>query len=488
MSHDVYQDPLVGRYTSEEMQELFSKKTKFEGWRKCWIALAEAQKELGLELITDEMIDEMKAAATTIDYDVASKEEKKIRHDVMAHVYEFGTHCPTAKWIMHLGATSQFVNDNTELLQMKTWIDMLKHKLARVITNMSTIAEEHKDLVTLWFTHYQSAQPTTVWKRMTLYIQDLLMDLDALEQLTIPARGAKGTTWTQASYLELFDGDYEKVKQLDKLVAKRLWYDDVFPVTAQTYPRKLDSLVAQTLAWIAVSLTKFATDLRLLSNQKIVDEPFSLHQTGSSAMAYKRNPMRSERLCGLARKLMGLVPNFYGTASVQRLERTLDDSAIRRMDIPQVFLLTDALLLMAANITDQNVDPAVGRWLTFYPERIKAILDQELPFMTTEALLMDLAHQGHDRQEMHELIKEHSVAAGLAVKEEGKINNLFERLGKDSWFPLSEEELSRYLENPERYAGASSVQTEEFLTDYVSPRLALYKEKLDMHHTEELSV
>lgn len=475
MSQNVYQDPLVWRYTSTEMQELFSNKTKFEWWRTCWIALAEAQKELWLELITQEMIDEMHAAATTIDYTIAIEKEKEIRHDVMAHVYEFGTHCLTAKWIMHLWATSQFVNDNTELLQMKHGLAILKWKLVRVIANMAAIADQHKDLVTLWFTHYQAAQPTTIGKRMTLYIQDLLMDLESLEQLVIPARGAKWTTGTQASYLDLFAGDYDKVKQLDRLVAKKLWYDEVFAVTGQTYPRKLDAKVAEVCAWIAVSLTKFATDLRLLSNQKIVDEPFSTHQTWSSAMAYKRNPMRSERLCGLARKLMGLVPNFYQTASMQRLERTLDDSSIRRMDIPQVFLLSDAILLLAENITHQDVDPAMGRPLTFYPARIKAILDQELPFMTTEAILMDLAHAGYDRQEMHELIKEHSVAAWLAIKAQGNENNLFERLGQDDAFPLSVSDLAVYLHNSQRYAGAAVQQTQEYLRDIVVPKLHTYE-------------
>lgn len=488
MSYEIYQDPLVGRYTSKEMQQLFSSQWKFTTWRKCRVALAESQKELWLDLITQDMVDELSAAVHTIDYDIAKAKEKEIRHDVMAHVFEFGTHCPTAKGIIHLWATSQFVNDNTELLQMKTWLQILKNKLVRVIANFAQIADQYKDVVTLWFTHYQSAQPTTVGKRMTLYIQDLLMDLEALEKLSIPARWAKGTTGTQASYLELFQGDFAKVKELDRLVAQKLWYDDVFAVTGQTYPRKFDSKIAEVLAWIAVSLTKFATDLRLLSNQKIVDEPFSINQTWSSAMAYKRNPMRSERLCALARKLTWLVANFYQTAGVQWLERTLDDSAIRRMDIPQVFLLTDALLILALNISNQEVDPVVWRPLTFYVKRIQYLLNQELPFMTTEAILMDLAHEGYDRQEMHELIKEHSVAAWLAVKEQGKENNLFERLWADSAFPLSFEQLQTYLYSPERYAGAAVMQTKDFLQEKVAPVLEAYKEILDADVVVDISV
>ncbi|NQU78166.1 adenylosuccinate lyase [Candidatus Woesearchaeota archaeon] len=476
MDTSVYNEPLVGRYTSREMQHIFSDDFKFQTWRRCWTALAEAEMELGLDVVKPDMIDELVAAQNTIDYDVARAKEKDIRHDVMAHVYEYGTHCPEAKGIIHLGATSQFVGCNTDLIQMREAMGLVRKGLVNVIHNMAGIAYDHKDLVTLGYTHYQPAQPTTVGKRMTMYIQDLLMDLDYVEGIEFKARGAKGTTGTQASYLELFDNDYGKVKRLDALVSEKLGFDSSFAVTGQTYSRKFDTKVVETLAGVGVSLQKFAKDIRLLSNQKCVDEPFAVKQTGSSAMAYKRNPMRSERLCGLARKLTGLVGNFYQTASDQWFERTLDDSAIRRMDIPQAYLLTDAILILANNITDRNVDPKNGRPLTFYPKRIRKLLNEELPFMATEAILMDLAKDGSDRQEMHEILKKHSVAAGLAIKEEGADNDLFRRLGEDENFPMSENELDKYLENPGRFAGAAETQTWEYLREHVLPRLVKYED------------
>lgn len=466
-----YQEPLVSRYTSKNMQYLFSDNFKFPTWRKCWTALAEAEMELGLDIIKPEMIDELVVAQKIIDYAIAAGKEKDIRHDVMAHVFEYGTHCPTAKGIIHLGATSQFVGCNTDLVQMQEGMEIIETGLVNVINNMSQIARENKNLVTLAFTHYQPGQPTTMGKRMTMYIQDLLMDLETIQSLKFKARGTKGTTGTQASYLELFNGDFGKVKSLDELVSKKLGFEESYSVTGQTYPRKFDTKVAEALAGIGVSLNKFVVDMRLLSNQKVVDEPFAVKQTGSSAMPYKRNPMRSERLVSLTRKLIGLPSNFYDTAKNQWLERTLDDSAIRRMDIPQMYLLSDAILILANNITDQNVDLGKGRPLTFYPNRIKKLLNEELPFMASEAILMDLAKKGHSRQEMHEIIKKHSVETGIAIKEQGMDNDLFVRLGKDPNFPLSEKELNLYLENPQRFAGAAGIQTEEYLEDVVKPIL-----------------
>lgn len=474
MESDKYQEPLVSRYTSKAMQHIFSDDFKFQTWRKCWTALAEAEMELGLDIIKPKMIDELVAAQKTIDYEVAKEEEKNIRHDVMAHVHEYGTHCLTAKGIIHLGATSQFVGCNTDLIQIREAMKLVKTGLVNVICNMAEIAEKYKELVCLGYTHYQPAQPTTIGKRFTLYIQDLLMDLESIESIKFKARGAKGTTGTQASYLELFNGDYEKVKALDRLIAEKLSFDEVFPVTSQTYPRKFDTKVAEAVAGIGVSLSKFAIDMRLLSNLKCVDEPFQLEQTGSSAMPYKRNPMRNERLSGLSLKPRSLVLDFYNVAATQWFERTLDDSAIRRMDIPQLFLLGEAMLILGNNITDQNVDPEKMRPLTFYPKRIKKLLNEELPFTASEAIIADLAKKGHNRQEMHEIIKKHSVAAGLAIKEEGVDNNLFERLGNDKKFPLSKSELEIYLEKPERFAGAAKKQTEEYLEEYVNPVLKKY--------------
>ncbi len=475
MSSDKYQEPLVGRYTQKSMQHLFSEDFKFQTWRKCWTALAEAERELGLTIINQEMIDELISAQKTIDYAVVRKKEEEIRHDVMAHIHEYGTHCPTAKGIIHLGATSMFVCDNTDLIQMREGMRLVKSGLVNVISNMGQIADEHKGLVTLAFSHYQPAQPTSVGKRFTTYIQDLLMDLDSIESLEFKARGTKGTTGTQASYLELFDGDYDRVKLLDRLVSEKLGFERVFDVTGQTYPRKFDTKVAEGLAGIGVSLYRFANDLRLLSNQKIVDEPFQIDQSGSSAMPYKRNPMRSERICALSRKLIGLVPNFYGTAKDQWLERTLDDSAIRRMDIPQAFLLSDAILILANNITNQDVDLKKQRPLTFYPKRIEKLLNDELPFMASEKILMDLSKRGHSRQEIYEIIKRHSIEAGIAIKEEGADNDLFRRLGEDGEFPLSEEELDNYLLHSEEFAGAAEQQTRDYLREVVNPILEEHK-------------
>ena len=365
MNYNVYSEPLVSRYTSSEMQYLFSEQMKFTTWRRCWVALAEAQFELGLtDLINQTMIDEMKANIENIDIELALKKEKEIRHDVMAHVYEFGIKCPTAEPIIHLGATSQFVVCNTDLIIQKEAFKLVRNGLFNVITQLAAFCENYKALPTLGFTHYQPAQPTTVGKRNTIYINDLLVDLQYLDCYvsSMAARGAKGTVGTQATFLELFKGDHQKVRKLDQLVAKKLGFDKSIAVTGQTYSRKLDMKMVEVLAGIGASAHKFATDLRLLSNLKTQEEPFAKNQTGSSAMAYKRNPMRSERMTGLSRKLMGLVPNFSATYANQWFERTLDDSAIRRMDIPQAFLLTDAILKLFINITtDMVVYPAANK-------------------------------------------------------------------------------------------------------------------------------
>ena len=465
MSREIYQEPLVSRYTSREMQELFSEKTKFTTWRRCWLALAEAQFELGLtSIVSQEMIDEMRNNVENIDYDVAAEKEKEIRHDVMAHVYEFGLRCPKAAGIIHLGATSQYVVCNTDLIVQKKAMEIIRGAILEVIKNLSVFCEKYKGLPTLGFTHYQPAQPTTVGKRNTLYLQDLIMDLEYIEHFlsTIKARGAKGTVGTQATFLELFKGDHAKVRELDKLVALKLGFKDTFAVTGQTYTRKLDMKLAETLAGVGTTAHKFAVDLRLLSNLKVQEEPFEAKQTGSSAMAYKRNPMRSERLTGLARKLMNLPQNFSSTYSNQWFERTLDDSAIRRMDIPQCFLLTDAILKLFVNITSDMV---------VFPNQIKKHLSAELPFMATEKILMEAVEKGESRQEMHEVVKEHSLASGKVVKEQGGDNDLLARLGADERIPFVVEELEAMVCDYSQFTGRAEKQTEEFLQEVVSPLL-----------------
>lgn len=465
MSREIYQEPLVSRYTSREMQELFSEKMKFTTWRRCWLALAEAQFELGLtSIVSQEMIDEMRSNVDNIDYDIAAEKEKEIRHDVMAHVYEFGLKCPKAAGIIHLGATSQFVVCNTDLIVQKKAMEFIRGAILQVISNLSVFCEKYKGLPTLGFTHYQPAQPTTVGKRNTLYLQDLLMDLEYVEHFlsTIKARGAKGTVGTQATFLELFKGDHGKVRELDKRVAQKLGFNDTFAVTGQTYTRKLDMKLAETLAGVGATAHKFAVDLRLLSNLKVQEEPFEAKQTGSSAMAYKRNPMRSERLTGLARKLMNLPQNFSATYSNQWFERTLDDSAIRRMDIPQCFLLTDAILKLFVNITSDMV---------VFPNQIKRHLSAELPFMATEKILMEAVEKGESRQEMHEVVKEHSLASGKVVKEQGGDNDLLSRLGSDERIPFTLAELEAMVSDYSQFTGRAEKQTEEFLQEVVSPLL-----------------
>ncbi len=465
MNREIYQEPLVSRYTSRAMQEVFSEKTKFTQWRRCWLALAEAQYELGLtDLIRPEMLEQMRANLDNIDYDLAAAKEKEIRHDVMAHVFEFGTKCPLAEGIIHLGATSQFVVCNTDLIVQKQAFALIRAALLQVIANLAEFSLKYKDLPTLGFTHYQPAQPTTVGKRNTLYIQDLIMDLEYIDSFLtqIKARGAKGTVGTQATFLELFKGDHKKVRALDELVSRKLGFQEAFAVTGQTYPRKLDMKLAETLAGIGASAHKFAVDLRLLSNLKVQEEPFEKNQTGSSAMAYKRNPMRSERMTGLARKLMGLPADFAATFANQWFERTLDDSAIRRMDIPQAFLLTDAILKLFVNITSQMV---------VFPKQIERHLRMELPFMSTEKILMESVEKGKSRQEMHEIIKEHSLAAGKVVKEEGGDNDLLQRLADDDRIPFSMVEIQAMVGNYAQFTGRASAQTFEYIEEVVRPLL-----------------
>ncbi len=471
MNRDIYQEPLVSRYTSIEMQELFSERFKFTNWRRCWVALAEAQLELGLNLVTREMVDELKEHVNDIDFEIAAAKEKEIRHDVMAHVYAYGLQCPKAEAIIHLGATSQFVVCNTDLIIQKKALQLIKKTVINVISNLSKFCSKYKDMATLGFTHYQPAQPTTVGKRNTLYIQDLLMDLDYIENLEqqVKARGAKGTVGTQATFIELFQGDHAKVRELDSLVSKKLGFDTVFAVTGQTYPRKLDMKTAETLAGIGSSAHKFAVDMRLLSNLKVQEEPFAKKQVGSSAMAYKRNPMRSERMTGLARKLMGLPANFAATSANQWFERTLDDSAIRRMDMAQSFLLTDAILKLYVNITSDMV---------VYPKQVERYLRAELPFMSTEKILMACVERGESRQDMHEVIREHSVAAGLAVKEQGVENDLLGRLANDDRIPFAQDELEEMIGNYQEFTGRASQQTDEFLDEVVAPVLDTYQDMI----------
>jgi adenylosuccinate lyase len=478
MSKEIYQEPLVSRYTSREMQELFSERTRIQTWRRCWIALAEAQNELGLsEIVTQEMINELQEHADDIDFDMAAGKEKEIRHDVMAHVFTYGRKCPKAEGIIHLGATSQYVVCNTDLILQKKGLELIKNGLVNVIANLADFANKHKGLATLGYTHYQPAQPTTVGKRTTLYIQDLLLDLDYIENLEkqIKARGAKGTVGTQATFLELFNGNHEKVRQLDSLVARKLGFEQNFPVTGQTYPRKLDMKTVETLAGMGASAHKFAVDLRLLSNLKVQEEPFAKKQVGSSAMAYKRNPMRSERMTGLARKLMGLVANFSATYANQWFERTLDDSAIRRMDIPQAFLLADAIIKLYINISSDMV---------VFPKQIKKHLLQELPFMATEKILMAGVEKGKSRQELHEIIKIHSLAAGKVVKEDGQDNDLLQRLADDAEIPFTLAELESMISNFQQFTGRAQEQTDEFLHNFVSPRLEPHKEILGKVNAE----
>ena len=466
MVKDTYESPLSARYASKEMKYIFSPDKKFRTWRKLWIALAESEKELGLP-ITQEQIDELKAHADDINYEVAQEREKIVRHDVMSHVYAYGVQCPNAKGIIHLGATSCYVGDNTDIIIMTEGLKLIRNKLITVIRNLSKFADEYKALPTLAFTHFQPAQPTTVGKRATLWLQELLMDLEDVEYQLSKAKllGSKGTTGTQASFLELFDGDHEKCKMLDHKIAEKMGYKACFPVSGQTYSRKLDSQFLNVLAGIAQSAAKFSNDIRLLQHLKEVEEPFEKNQIGSSAMAYKRNPMRSERTGSLSRYVMVDVLNGYFTTATQWFERTLDDSANKRLSVPEAFLAVDGILSLYANVADG---------LVVYPKVIEQRLRKELPFMATENIMMDaVKKRGADRQQLHEKIREHSMAASRVVKVEGGENDLLERIAADEAFGVTLEELEKILK-PENYTGRAKEQTEDFLNECIKPVLEKY--------------
>lgn len=466
MVKDTYESPLSARYASKEMKYIFSPDKKFRTWRKLWIALAESEKELGLP-ITQEQIDELKAHADDINYEVAQEREKIVRHDVMSHVYAYGVQCPNAKGIIHLGATSCYVGDNTDIIIMTEGLKLIRNKLITVIRNLSKFADEYKALPTLAFTHFQPAQPTTVGKRATLWLQELLMDLEDVEYQLSKAKllGSKGTTGTQASFLELFDGDHEKCKMLDHKIAEKMGYKACFPVSGQTYSRKLDSQFLNVLAGVAQSAAKFSNDIRLLQHLKEVEEPFEKNQIGSSAMAYKRNPMRSERIGSLSRYVMVDVLNGYFTTATQWFERTLDDSANKRLSVPEAFLAVDGILSLYANVADG---------LVVYPKVIEQRLRKELPFMATENIMMDaVKKRGADRQQLHEKIREHSMAASRVVKVEGGENDLLERIAADEAFGVTIEELEKILK-PENYTGRAKEQTEDFLNECIKPVLEKY--------------
>ncbi|AEV68412.1 adenylosuccinate lyase [Acetivibrio clariflavus] len=464
---NTYESPLCSRYASSEMQEIFSPDMKFKTWRRLWIALAEAEKELGLN-ITDEQIEELKKYKDDINYEVAEAKEKEFRHDVMAHIHAYGEQCPNARGIIHLGATSCYVGDNTDIIIMHEGLKIIRKKLIAVIAKLSEFALKYKDLPTLGFTHFQPAQLVTVGKRATLWIQDLVMDLEEMDFVlsNIKLLGSKGTTGTQASFLSLFDGDEEKVKKLDKLIAQKMGYDKVFAVSGQTYTRKLDSRILNLLSSIAQSAYKFSNDLRLLQSMKEVEEPFEKNQIGSSAMAYKRNPMRSERISSLARYVIVDALNPAITASTQWFERSLDDSANKRISIPEAFLAVDAILNIYINISDGMV---------VYPKVIEKHILEELPFMATENILMEAVKRGGDRQELHERIRVHSMNAAKKVKEEGQKNDLIERIAEDPAFNLNIDEIRSVLE-PKNYIGRAPSQVEEFINEVVKPILEKNKD------------
>ena len=471
MPKDVYESPLNSRYASREMKYIFSPDFKFRTWRKLWIALAESEQELGLP-ITDEQIAELKAHADDINYDVAEKREREVRHDVMSHVYAYGVQCPKAKGIIHLGATSCYVGDNTDVIIMTEGLKLIRKKMVNLIDRLAKFADEYKTMPCLAFTHFQPAQPTTVGKRASLWLMDLLMDFSALEFQLSQMRllGSKGTTGTQASFMELFEGDTEKVVALDRKIAEKMGFSSVFPVSGQTYPRKLDSQVLFVLSGVAQSAHKFSNDLRLLQHLKEIEEPFEAHQIGSSAMAYKRNPMRSERIASLARYVIADATNPAVTAATQWFERTLDDSANKRISIPEAFLATDAILELYINIVSG---------LVVYPKMIEKRLNDELPFMATENILMAAVKKGGDRQELHERIRQHSMAAGKVVKVEGKPNDLLERIAADPAFGMTIEELRAELV-PQNFVGRAPQQVAQFLQNDVQPILDRYRDLLGL--------
>ena len=469
MNTDRYVSPLSERYASKEMQYIFSPDMKFRTWRKLWIALAETERELGLN-ITQEQIDEMKAHADDINYDVAKERERQVRHDVMSHVYAFGVQCPKAKGIIHLGATSCYVGDNTDIIVMTEALKLVRKKLVNVIAELSKFAAQYKDQPTLAFTHFQPAQPTTVGKRATLWTQEFLMDLEDLEYVlsTMKLLVSKGTTGTQASFLELFEGDQETIDKIDPMIAEKMGFRSCYPVSGQTYSRKVDTRVLNILAGIAASAHKMSNDIRLLQHLKEVEEPFEKSQIGSSAMAYKRNPMRSERIASLSRYVMIDALNPAITSATQWFERTLDDSANKRLSVPEGFLAIDGILDLCLNVVDG---------LVVYPKVIEKRLMSELPFMATENIMMDAVKAGGDRQELHERIRELSMEAGKNVKVEGKDNNLLELIAADPAFNLTLEDLQKSMD-PSRYTGRAKEQTEAFIANVVQPVLDAHKDLL----------
>ncbi|AIY84520.1 MULTISPECIES: adenylosuccinate lyase [Clostridium] len=468
---DLYSTPLNSRYASKEMSYIFSDNMKFTTWRKLWLALAECEKELGLN-ITDEQISELRENVNNINYEDAIKREKEVRHDVMSHVYAYGLQCPNAKGIIHLGATSCYVGDNTDIIIMRDALLLIKKKIVTVLHRLSKFAMEYKDMPTLGFTHFQPAQLTTVGKRATLWMQDLVMDIENIDFVlsTLKLRGVKGTTGTQASFMNLFEDDEEKVKALDKKVAEKMGFSSSYGVTGQTYPRKLDSIVLNTLSEVAQSCYKFSNDLRLLQSMKEMEEPFEKHQIGSSAMAYKRNPMRSERMGALARYVIVDSLNPAITASTQWFERTLDDSANKRISIAEGFLALDGVLNLYINISENMV---------VYDKVIAAHVNRELPFMATENIIMEAVKGGGDRQELHELIREHSMQAAARVKGEGLDNDLIKRIIEDDRIKLSEEEINNII-NPSKFIGRAPSQVEEFISEYVKPIIDSNKEAIEI--------
>lgn len=466
---NTYESPLNSRYASKEMQYIFSPNKKFSTWRKLWIALAESEKELGLQ-ITDEQIAQMREHIYDINYDTAKAREKEVRHDVMSHVYAYGEQCPKAKPIIHLGATSCYVGDNTDIIIMTEALKLVKKKLVCLISELAKFARAYKDLPTLAFTHFQPAQPTTVGKRATLWLEDLMMDLEDVEYQLSKAKllGCKGTTGTQASFMELFEGDEEKCKKLDELIAKKMGYDASFPVSGQTYPRKLDSQMLNVLSLIAQSAYKFSNDIRLLQHLKQIEEPFEKSQIGSSAMAYKRNPMRSERIGSLARYVIVDALNPAITASTQWFERTLDDSANKRISVPEAFLAVDAILSLYINVVDG---------LVVYDKVIYQQFMREIPFMATENIMMDAVKRGGDRQDLHEKIRVYSMEAGKRVKAEGLDNNLVDLIANDEAFGMTKSEIESLLK-PENFVGRAPGQVNDFLNEYVEPVIEKNKDLL----------
>jgi len=469
---NLYNSPLNSRYASKEMSYIFSDDMKFSTWRKLWVSLAESEKDLGLN-ITDEQIGELKAHIDDINYEDAEKREKEVRHDVMSHVYAYGLQCPSAKGIIHLGATSCYVGDNTDVIVMRDAILLTKKKIVTILHRLSKFAEKYKDMPTLGFTHFQPAQLTTVGKRASLWMQDLVMDIENIDHLlsTLKLRGVKGTTGTQASFMNLFEDDEEKVKKLDKMVAEKMGFEKSYGVTGQTYPRKLDSIVLNTLSEVAQSAYKFSNDLRLLQNMKEVEEPFEKNQIGSSAMAYKRNPMRSERISALARYVIVNSLNPAITAATQWFERTLDDSANKRIAVAEAFLALDGVLNLYINIAEGMV---------VYDKVIAAHVNNELPFMATENIMMESVKRGGDRQELHEKIREHSMASAQRVKGEGLDNDLIRRIIEDGTFNLSKQEIIDIID-PIKFVGRAPNQVVEFIEEYVTPIIKANKEAIEVH-------